>query len=104
MNPFNRFYDTEINVYEAEENTYERKGEKNFIGTIACDVQHCGGDMESSEYGFAENKAYKIFTDKNDILIAGRYVLFSGDWYRIVRSDKCRLGLTAVMRGVEDGH
>ena len=28
INPFERFYDTEIEVYEVGENTYEKKGEK----------------------------------------------------------------------------
>ena len=101
INPFNRFYDTEISVYEAEENTYEKKGEKTFIGTVICDIQPCGIDMQSKEYGLSENRAYKIFTDSNDIIAVGRYVLFGGDWYRIVRSEDGHFGQNAVMRGVE---
>ena len=32
INPFERFYDTEIEVYEVGENTYEKKGEKTLLG------------------------------------------------------------------------
>ena len=38
INPFERFYDTEIEVYEVGENTYEKKGEKTLleIGRASC--------------------------------------------------------------------
>lgn len=102
INPFNKFYDTEISVYESEENTYSKKGGKTLLGTFVCDVQPCGGDMESREYGFSENRAYKIFSDKNDIIAVGRYVRFGGGWYRIVRCEKNLFGQDAVMREEED--
>lgn len=100
MNPFNRFYDTEISVYEAEENTYEENGEKNLIGALKCDVQPCGSDVQSKEYGLSGNRAYWIFTDNNDIIKVGRYVLFREEWYRIVRSDNGHLGQSALIREV----
>lgn len=100
-NPFNRFYDTEISVYEAEENTYGKKGEKKLIGTLICDIQPCGADAQSKEYGLSENRAYKIFTDSNDIIDTGRYALFGGNWYRIVRSENGHFGQSALMREVE---
>ena len=34
INPFERFYDTEIEVYEVGENTYEKKGEKTLLGSV----------------------------------------------------------------------
>ena len=39
INPFERFYDTEIEVYEVGENTYEKKGEKTLLGSVVCDIQ-----------------------------------------------------------------
>ena len=36
INPFERFYDTEIEVYEVGENTYEKKGEKNTFWGVLC--------------------------------------------------------------------
>ena len=38
INPFERFYDTEIEVYEVGENTYEKKGEKTLLGSVVCDI------------------------------------------------------------------
>ena len=35
INPFERFYDTEIEVYEVGENTYEKKGENWNFGMMA---------------------------------------------------------------------
>lgn len=104
INPFNRFYDTEISVYEIGENTYDKEGEKSLIGTIICDVQPCGADAQSREYGLSENRAYKIFSDKNDIIAVGRYILFCGGWYRIIRSEKNLFGQNAVIRGIDDAY
>ena len=39
INPFERFYDTEIEVYEVGENTYEKKGEKTLLGSVVCDIR-----------------------------------------------------------------
>lgn len=99
-NPFNRFYDTEISIYAAEENTYEKNGGKKLIGTVICDIQPCGADVKNREYGLSENRAYKIFTDINDIIEIGKYVLFGGNWYRIVRSENGHFGQSALMREV----
>ena len=102
MNPFNRFYDTEISVYEAEKNTYSEKGHKNFLGTLICDLQPYESDSESKIYGLDENRSYKIFCDTNDLLKNGRYVNFGAQWYMIVSTQNWSMGMTAVMRGVEN--
>jgi len=102
MNPFNRFYDTEISVYEAEKNTYFEKGHKNFLGTLICDLQPYESETESKIYGLDENRSYKIFCDINDLLENGRYVNFGAQWYMIVSTEKWSMGMTAVMRGVEN--
>lgn len=100
INPFERFYDTQIEIYEGGENTYETSGEKTFLGTLVCDIQPCGSDTESSEYGLCANKAYKLYSDSTELLKDGRYVLFGGSLYLIVRSEKGSFGDTALMRGV----
>ena len=40
INPFERFYDTEIEVYEVGENTYEKKGEKTLLGVLCVIFSH----------------------------------------------------------------
>lgn len=102
MNPFNRFYDTEISVYEPLENTYSQKGEKNLLGVLVCDLQPYECDADSKIYGLDENKSYKIFCDLNELLENGRYVNFGGEWYMIVSVKRWSMGMTALMRGVCD--
>lgn len=102
MNVFNRFYDTEISVFENGENTYSEKGHKNFLGTLICDLQPYENDTESKIYGLDESRSYKIYCDHTDLIKNGRYVSFGGQWYMITTAEKRSLGMTAVMRGVCD--
>lgn len=51
INPFERFYDTEIEVYEVGENTYEKKGEKTLLGSVVCDIQPYENELENRIYG-----------------------------------------------------
>ena len=60
INPFERFYDTEIEVYEVGENTYEKKGEKTLLGSVVCDIQPYENELENRIYGLTENKKYKV--------------------------------------------
>ena len=61
INPFERFYDTEIEVYEVGENTYEKKGEKTLLGSVVCDIQPYENELENRIYGLTENKKYKFW-------------------------------------------
>ena len=60
INPFERFYDTEIEAYEVGENTYEKKGEKTLLGSVVCDIQPYENELENRIYGLTENKKYKV--------------------------------------------
>ncbi len=40
INPFERFYDTEIEVYEVGENTYEKRVKKHFWGVLCVIFSH----------------------------------------------------------------
>ena len=67
INPFNRFYDTEITVYEQGENSYDKKGEKTLLGNVICDIQPYSDDTESKIYGLDESRSYKLYCDKTDL-------------------------------------
>lgn len=102
MNPFERFYDTEIMVYEAGENSYTHTCEKTLIGTLICDIQPYSSDTESKIYGLSTQRNYKLFCDKNTLIKNGRYVSFGGMWYMIVSTEEWSFGMTAVIRGAEN--
>lgn len=102
INPFNRFYDTEIAVYEQGENSYEKKGEKILLGKVICDIQPYSDDTESKIYGLDESRSYKLYCDKNELMKNGRYVSFGGAWYMIIKTENWSFGMTALMRGVEN--
>ncbi len=102
MNPFNRFYDTEIAVYEQGENSYSGKGEKTLLGKLICDIQPYSDDTENKIYGLSENRCYKLYCDKNELVKNGRYILFGGMWHRIVKCEIWSFGMTVLMRGVEN--
>ena len=83
INPFERFYDTEIEVYEVGENTYEKKGEN---------------ELEKRIYGLTENKKYKVFCDKTDLIKIGRYAKFGDEFFEIIKAECWNFGMTAMMR------
>ncbi len=102
MNPFERFYDTEIGIYEKKENSYEKEGELTFIGNIVCDIQPVKSDTQSRVYGLSSERLYKLFCDKNDLIKIGRYVNFGGIWHMIVNTEIWNFGMTALMRSNEN--
>ncbi len=101
-NPFERFYDTEISVYDTEADSYSEKGKKTLIGTVACDIQPYENGAESTIGTLSENRSYKIFCGRNELIKNGRYIHFAGAWYMIVRTDNWSPGISAVMRSVEN--
>ena len=84
INPFERFYDTEIEVYEVGENTYEKKGEKTLLGSVVCDIQ--------------PYEKYKVFCDKTDLIKIGRYAKFGDEFFEIIKAECWNFGMTAMMR------
>ena len=88
INPFERFYDTEIEVYEVGENTYEKKG----------DIQPYENELENRIYGLTENKKYKVFCDKTDLIKIGRYAKFGDEFFEIIKAECWNFGMTAMMR------
>lgn len=102
VNPFDRFYDTELPVYEKSGGGYDSEGENTLLGTVVCDVWPIDGDTESKMYSLSEKKSYKLFCNVNDLIKTGRYIVFGGAEYMIVRCDKLRLGMNAVMRCTQE--
>lgn len=99
IKPFDRFYDTEIEVYETDENTYEKKGEKTLLGSVVCDIQPYENEFENRIYGLRENKKYKIFCDKNELIKNGRYIKFGSEFFEIIKAESWNFGMVAIMRG-----
>lgn len=100
MNVFDRFYDTPISVYNESTGDYDAEEENVLLGSVVCDVQPYDEDTDSNIYGLSDNKAYKIYCDKTDLIANGRRVNFGGAWFRIVRTEKWKLGISAVMREI----
>ena len=101
-NPFERFYDTEIEIYKKTNGGYSDGDTKTYLGKIICDLQPYRDDTEDGMRGLVTDKQYKIFADKYPILKEGNLVLFGGAWYRIVRADEWTFGTTAIMRNASD--
>lgn len=99
IKPFDRFYDTEIEVYGVSENTYEKKGEKTLLGSVVCDIQPYENELENRIYGLTESKKYKIFCDKNEFIKNGRYIKFGSEFFEIIKTESWNFGMVAVMRG-----
>lgn len=99
INPFDRFYDTEIEVYEVGENTYEKKGEKTLLGCVVCDIQPYENELENRIYGLNDVRKYKVFCDKCEFLKVGRYIKFGNGFYEIIQSESWHFGMIAVIRG-----
>ena len=98
INPFELFYDTEIEVYEVGENTYEKKGEKTLLGSVVCDIQPYENELENRIYGLTVNKKYKVFCDKTDLIKIGRYAKFGDEFFEIIKAEWWNFGMTAMMR------
>ncbi len=104
INPFSRFYDTEITVYELKDASYGDSGERELLGSVICDIQPYEGGVRSKPFGLDENRSYKLFCDKNSLLKNGRYIMFAGEWYMIVSLMTWSFGMTAVVRSVDYEH
>ena len=101
-NPFERFYDTEIEIYKKTNGGYSNGDTKEYVGKIICDLQPYRKETEAGMRGLVCERQYKIFADKYPILTEGNLVLFGGRWYRIVRADEWTFGTTAIIRSVDD--
>ena len=102
INPFKRFYDTEVGVYEKRGGGYGEKGEMSFLGNVVCDLQPLEAGTEEKIYGLSSDRSYTLYCDKNELLKTGRFVLFGGARYIIVSVTERRFGASAVIRSVED--
>ena len=100
INPFERFYDTEVGVYEREGGGYSERAKETLLDTLVCDLQPYTADTENKMYGLSTKKAYTIYCDKNDLLKNGRYILFGGEWYMIVSVNERRFGTSELIRSV----
>lgn len=101
INPFNRFYDTRIDIYTAEKNSYNKKGERTFVTSITADIQPYTDNTEKKPFGLDENRACKMFCDKNSAVKCGAHVLFGGKWYMISAVSEGYFGMSAVIRSCE---
>lgn len=99
MKLFDRFYDVRANIYDVEENDYEKNGEKTYIGEIKCDLQPYKCDFESKIYGLSLDIKYKIFCDKSDCIKVGRIIEIDGECYEIMSVKNWRFGMELTVGG-----
>ncbi len=99
INPFERFYDTSVEVFNGGEVSYEGESEKTYLASVICDIQPLSDDTDRKLYGLSSQRSYKLFCDKNDFIKKGRYIRFGGEWYLITSVMDWSFGMTAVMRG-----
>ena len=45
-----------------------------------------------------ENKKYKVFCDKTDLIKVGRYAKFGDEFFEIIKAECWNFGMTAMMR------
>lgn len=100
MKKFDRFYDTEVSVYSENDGDYDVTDTKSLLGSIMCDVQPYDADTDSNIYGLEENKAYKLYCAENDLIKSGRRIELRGEWFRVVRAEDWKLGMSAIVRGI----
>lgn len=100
MKEFKRFYDTAVSVYSENDGGYDLTASDTLLGSVMCDVQPYDADTDSNIYGLSENKAYKLYCDKNDLIKNGRRVILDGEQFRIVRVESRKLGMSATVRGI----
>lgn len=100
MKEFNRFCDTEISVYSENDGGYDFEGSNELLGSVMCDIQPYDLDTDSNAYGLSDNKAYKLYCEKNDLIKSGRRVILGGIYYRIVRAEEWKLGMSAVIKEI----
>lgn len=99
-NEFNRFYDTEVSVYCENNGSYDTPGEDVLEGMVMCDVQPYDADTDSNIYGLSENKAYRLFCGRNNLIKVGRRVILDGVQFRIIRAEKWKTGMSAIVREI----
>ena len=101
-NPFERFYDTEIEIYKKTNGGYTNGDTKTYLGKIICDLQPYREDTIDGAPSLISDRQYKIFADKYPLLRSGNLVRFGGAWYRITGVEEWSFGTTAVMRCIGD--
>ena len=101
-NPFERFYDEEIEIYKKTNGGYTNGDTKEYVGKIICDLQPYRVETEDSIRGLVTDKQYKIFADKYPILKVGNLVLFDGAWYRLTDVQEWTFGTSAIMRWISE--
>ena len=55
-------------------------------------------ELENRIYGLTENKKYKVFCDKTDLIKIGRYAKFGDEFFEIIKAECWNFGMTAMMR------
>ena len=102
LNPFERFYDTAVEIYSRMDNGYSDGDTKTYLGKIICDLQPYTGDTEDKLYGLSSEKQYKLYADNSAIIKEGNIVKFAEGYYMIVNVKEWRFGTVALIRSVGD--
>lgn len=101
-NVFDRFYDTEAEVYSVQKGDYETGDTKNYLGKVKGDFQPYTSYASDNAYGLSEDRQFKLYSDKYPIIKVGNLILFMGEWYRIVSVKDWSMGMTAVIKGIDN--
>ena len=75
-----------------------KKGKKHFWGVLCAIFSHMKNELENRIYGLTENKKYKVFCDKTDLIKVGRYAKFGDEFYEIIKAECWNFGMTVMMR------
>lgn len=103
VNPFERFYDAEVEVYSLADRGYSNGDTKTYLGKMTCDLQPVSDETDSKTFGLDNTKRYRIYTDKHSFLKEGNLAYFAGGWYRITGVMEWSLGVRVDVRSVDNG-
>lgn len=98
--PFNRFYNKQADIYEENTSDYDLIGSDELLGSVMCDLQPFDTDTDSLPNGLSENKAYKLYCGKNELIKNGRRVCVNDKQYRIVRAEEWDFGMSVMVKEV----
>lgn len=101
LNPFERFYNTEINIVRVKKGSgYSDRGNETteHLGTIICDLQPFNGGLAAKEYGLNTECQYRIFTDHSAYVTEGNHAKIDDKLYKIIYAANWHFGKVAILQ------
>lgn len=83
-NPFEPFYDTEVQIIQiTEKGVYEKLRTEKVLGTIYADIQPYGGGLAEEKYGYKSECQFRMFCDNTEGIAMGNYIRYKDKTYKI---------------------